>query len=156
MKEVQVDGENICIVNIEGKYYVIGSIITHEGGPLADGTLEGYEVECPWHGSKFDVRTGEVMSPPASEPEPTYQVKVEGNNILIKKQGTSKPSQLELTLIEKDFEDWFFIVKESIKFRDKIQALMKYNAGIIREETKLQGGLKGILELKKEFYSNVT
>jgi glycine betaine catabolism B len=70
MKEVQVDGENICVVNIEGKYYAISNICTHEGGPLADGTLEGFEVECPWHGSKFDVRTGEVMSPPASEPEP--------------------------------------------------------------------------------------
>ena len=104
MKEVQVDGENICVANIEGKYYAIGSICTHEGGPLADGTLEGYEVECPWHGSKFDVRTGEVTSPPASEPEPAYEVKVDGNNILIKKQGKSKSSslQIELTLLEKD------------------------------------------------------
>ena len=96
MKEVQIDGENICVVNIEGKYYAINSICTHEGGPLADGTLEGFEVECPWHGSKFDVRTGEVMSPPASEPEQTYQVKVDGNSILIKKQGkNNKSSQLE-------------------------------------------------------------
>ena len=83
LKEVQVDGENICIVNVEGKYYAIGSICTHEGGPLADGTLEGYEVECPWHGSKFDVRTGEVTKTPATEPESTYVVKVEGNSILI-------------------------------------------------------------------------
>ena len=66
-----------------------------KGGPL-DGTLDGYKVECPWHGSKFDVRTGEVKNPPASEPEPAYEVKVDGNNILIKKQGKSKSSQLEL------------------------------------------------------------
>jgi nitrite reductase/ring-hydroxylating ferredoxin subunit len=38
MKEVQVDGENVCIANVDGKYYAIGSICTHEGGPLADGT----------------------------------------------------------------------------------------------------------------------
>ena len=76
--------------------YAIGSIFTDEGGPLADGTLEGYKVECPWHGSKFDVRTGEVTNPPASEPEPAYEVKVDGNNILIKKQGKSKSSQSEL------------------------------------------------------------
>ena len=44
--------------------------VHHEGGPLADGTLDGYNVECPWHNSKFDVRTGEVTSPPANEPEP--------------------------------------------------------------------------------------
>src|SRR6478672_10264448 len=103
MKEVEVEGENICVVNIEGKYHAIGSICTHEGGPLADGTLEGYEVECPWHGSKFDVRTGEVTSPPASEPEPAYEVKLEGSNILVRKKGKRKASsQIELTLLEKD------------------------------------------------------
>jgi ferredoxin-NADP reductase/nitrite reductase/ring-hydroxylating ferredoxin subunit len=104
MKEVEVNGQNICVVNIEGKYYAIGSICTHEGGPLADGTLEGYEVECPWHNSKFDVRTGEVTSPPASEPEPAYEVKVDDdNNILIKTQGMRKsPPQIELSLLEKD------------------------------------------------------
>ncbi len=103
MKEVEVNGQNICVVNVEGKYYAIGSICTHEGGPLADGTLEGYEVECPWHNSKFDVRTGEVTSPPASEPEPAYEVKVDGNSILIRTQGKGKsPPQIELTLLEKD------------------------------------------------------
>jgi nitrite reductase/ring-hydroxylating ferredoxin subunit len=86
MKEIQINGEAICAVNLDGKYYAIGNVCTHEGGPLADGTLEGYEVECPWHGSKFDIRTGEVTNPPASEPEPTFEVKVDGNNILIKKR----------------------------------------------------------------------
>lgn len=89
MKEVEIDGKKILIVNVQGKYFAIDSICTHEGGPLADGSLEGYEVECPWHGSKFDVRTGEVTSPPASEPESAYEVKVDGNNILIKKQDKS-------------------------------------------------------------------
>jgi glycine betaine catabolism B len=105
MKEVEVNGENICVVNVDGKYYAIGSICTHEGGPLADGTLEGYEVECPWHNSKFDVRTGEVTSPPANEPEPAYEVKVDGNsNILINTRGKGKksPPPIELTLLEKD------------------------------------------------------
>src|ERR687889_1657760 len=101
MKEVQVDGENICVVNIGGKYYAIGSICTHEGGPLADGTLSGYEVECPWHGSKFDVRTGQVTNPPANEPEPAYEIKVDGTQILVKKQGDRKDSEIELNLLEK-------------------------------------------------------
>jgi ferredoxin-NADP reductase/nitrite reductase/ring-hydroxylating ferredoxin subunit len=134
MKEVQVDGENICIVNVEGKYYAIGSICTHEGGPLADGTLEGYEVECPWHSSKFDVRTGEVKSPPASEPEPSYQVKLDGTNILIKKQGKKSKSlhQIELTLIEKDKVNGTDVM--SFKFSkhndDQIDnKTLNYNAG---------------------------
>ena len=84
MKAVEVAGENICLVNVEGKYYAMGNVCTHEGGPLAEGTLEGYEVECPWHGSKFDIRTGKVTRPPANEPESTYEVKVEGNDILIR------------------------------------------------------------------------
>src|ERR687891_2979216 len=102
MKEVEVNGENICVANVEGKFYAIGSICTHEGGPLSDGMLEGYEVECPWHGSKFDVRTGEVTNPPANEPEPAYEVKVDGNNILIKRSKSKSSSQIELILLEKD------------------------------------------------------
>jgi glycine betaine catabolism B len=85
MKAVEIAGENICLINVEGKYYAIGNVCTHKGGPLAEGTLEGYEVECPWHGSKFDIRTGKVTRPPANEPESTYEVKVEGNDILIRK-----------------------------------------------------------------------
>jgi ferredoxin-NADP reductase/nitrite reductase/ring-hydroxylating ferredoxin subunit len=132
MIEIQVDGEKICLVNVEGKFYAIGSICTHEGGPLADGTLEGYEIECPWHGSKFDVRTGEVKNPPASEPEPRYEVKVDGTNLLIKKQGKSKPPQIELTLMEKDKVNGTDVV--SFKFSkdndDQINnKTLNYNAG---------------------------
>jgi succinate dehydrogenase/fumarate reductase flavoprotein subunit len=54
---------------------------------------------------------------------------------------------------QKVFEDGIFIVKEPITFRDELQELMKFNAGIIRDQTKLQNGLKGILELSRKFYS---
>jgi succinate dehydrogenase/fumarate reductase flavoprotein subunit len=65
-----------------------------------------------------------------------------------------EPSQLGSNVNnQKEFDDEFFVVKESITFRNEIQELMKQNAGIIREETKLQNGLKRILELKNEFYS---
>jgi 3-phenylpropionate/trans-cinnamate dioxygenase ferredoxin component len=84
MKAVEVAGEKICVANVKGTYYAIGNTCTHEGGPLNEGTLEGYEVECPWHGSKFDIRTGKVTRPPANEPESTYEVKVEGNDILVR------------------------------------------------------------------------
>src|SRR5919202_6642957 len=99
MKEVQIDSEDVCIANVDGKYYAIGNVCTHEGGPLADGVLEGYEVECPWHQSKFDVRTGKVTNPPASESEPTYEIKVDGNSILVKKHSSAiekeQPQQLQ-------------------------------------------------------------
>jgi nitrite reductase/ring-hydroxylating ferredoxin subunit len=86
MKSVEVGSETICIANVNGKYYAIGNVCTHEGGPLADGMLYNFEVECPWHGSKFDVRTGEVRNPPAEQPEPTYEIKVDGTDILIKRK----------------------------------------------------------------------
>ena len=85
MKAVDVAGERVCIVNIEGNYYAIGNVCTHVGGPLDEGTLEGYEVECPWHGSKFDVRTGGPTKPPARQAVPTYEVKIEDSNILVRK-----------------------------------------------------------------------
>ena len=85
MKAVEVAGEKICVANVEGNYYAIGNDCTHVGGRLAEGTLEGYEVECPWQGSKFDVRTGKPTRSPATRPEPTYELKVDGNNILILK-----------------------------------------------------------------------
>jgi glycine betaine catabolism B len=84
MKEVELNGEKICIANAEGKYYAIGNVCTHLGGPLAQGKLEGYEVQCPWHGSRFDIRTGRVARTPAIRPEPTYEIKVENDNILLK------------------------------------------------------------------------
>ena len=150
MKEVRMNSEDICIVNINGKYYAIGNVCTHEGGPLADGTLDGYEVECPWHGSKFDVRTGEVTNSPASEPEPTYEVKVEGNSILVKKHPTStekqqqqqqlqpsRPSsEYELTLLEKQkFENTdvmsfkFSKIQKQGRENDKQSSFLDYTAG---------------------------
>ena len=86
MKAVDVAGEKVCIVNIEGNYYAIGNVFTRMGGPLNEGTLEGFEVQCPWHGSKFDVRTGEPTKPPARQAVSSYEVKIQDNNILVRKQ----------------------------------------------------------------------
>ena len=130
MKVFQIDDEEVCVVNVDGKYYAINNICTHEGGPLADGNLEGYEVECPWHGSKFDVRTGEVTNPPASEPEPTYEVKVDGNIILVRKRAQTTPQQreqkpqFELTLLEKQKVEGTDAM--SFKFS---KTLLQYKAG---------------------------
>jgi ferredoxin-NADP reductase/nitrite reductase/ring-hydroxylating ferredoxin subunit len=150
MKEVQIHGQDVCIANVEGKYYAIGNVCTHEGGPLADGRLEGYEVECPWHQSKFDVRTGEVTSPPASESEPTYEIKVDGNNILVKKRSSStekkeqqqlqppsRPSsEYELSLLEKqkfegtDIMSFRFSKQQQEKEADDGQSsFLDYTAG---------------------------
>ncbi len=83
MKMVQVADREVCLANVDGKCYAIGNVCTHEEGPLDQGRLE-YEVECPWHGSLFDMRTGHVIMGPASRPEPVYEVKLEGTSILVR------------------------------------------------------------------------
>ena len=84
VKMVQVEGREVLLANVDGECYAIGNVCTHEEGPLDQGRLEEYEVECPWHGSRFNIRTGQVMLGPASIPEPVYEVKLEGTNILIR------------------------------------------------------------------------
>ncbi|MGC1134315.1 MAG: Rieske 2Fe-2S domain-containing protein [Nitrososphaeraceae archaeon] len=85
MRPIDLDGEWVGIVNVDRSYYAIGNICTHLGGPLNEGKLEGYDVECPWDGSKFDVRTGEPPRPSAQQPVPAYEAKVEENSILVRK-----------------------------------------------------------------------
>jgi nitrite reductase/ring-hydroxylating ferredoxin subunit len=84
IRAIDLDGERVGIVNVDRSYYAIGNVCTHLGGPLNEGKLEGYDVECPWHGSKFDVRTGEPTRPPAQQPVPAYEVKVEGKSMLVR------------------------------------------------------------------------
>jgi nitrite reductase/ring-hydroxylating ferredoxin subunit len=80
-----VDGLDLLVANVGGQYRAIGSVCTHEGGPLADGDLYDSIVTCPWHGSEFDVGTGEAVTAPAMEPEPVYEVRVEGDEIQVGK-----------------------------------------------------------------------
>ena len=84
MKSYQVAGREILIANVNGSYYSTDNRCTHVGGPLARGKLVGYVVECPLHGSQFDVRTGAVVRSPARMPEPRHEVKVEGSEVLVK------------------------------------------------------------------------
>ena len=83
MKEVSVGGIDVMVANVNGTFYALANKCTHAGGPLAKGKLEGFVVQCPLHGSKFDVRTGAVVGPPAQIPERVFGVKVDGNDILV-------------------------------------------------------------------------
>jgi nitrite reductase/ring-hydroxylating ferredoxin subunit len=73
-------------VDISGFLYTPGNVCTYMGGPLNEGTIEGFEVQCPWQGFKFDVRTGEPTKPPARQAVPLYEVKIQDNNVLVRKQ----------------------------------------------------------------------
>ena len=81
---VDIDGTQIAVFNIEGSYYAIEDVCTHDGGELASGTLEGDEIVCPRHGARFCVRTGEALSAPAWEPTETFPVRVENGVVQVR------------------------------------------------------------------------
>ena len=82
-KIVEVDGIEIVVVNLDGKFYAIEDVCTHDGGPLGEGQLDGCQIVCPRHGAHFDVRTGAALTMPAVEGVPTYEVKVENGDLLV-------------------------------------------------------------------------
>ena len=84
MKLVEVDEQLVLIVHVDGEYYCIDDVCTHDGGTLCDGTVAGHEVACPRHGAKFDVRTGEATKMPATQPTGCHEVKIEGEQIFIR------------------------------------------------------------------------
>lgn len=82
--EVEVDDEPVALANTGGEFLATSDICSHEYVLLHDGWLEGEEIECPQHGSKFDMRTGKVLNPPATQPIPVYEVKVEGQDVYVR------------------------------------------------------------------------
>ncbi|MEA2574230.1 MAG: nitrite reductase small subunit, partial [Chloroflexia bacterium] len=84
----KVGGDEIAIFNVDGQFYATQNKCTHAGGPLCEGGLWGDIIQCPWHGSEFNVRTGEVISGPARVPIKTYKVTVEGGLISISETGS--------------------------------------------------------------------
>lgn len=83
-KLVEVDYMRIALFNLEGTIHAIEDVCTHDGGPLVDGeVLDGCQVMCPRHGARFDIRTGEALSFPAFEATNTYEVKLDGDDVLI-------------------------------------------------------------------------
>jgi len=82
-KAVVVDGRRIAVFNVAGTLYAIDDTCTHEEASLAEGAVSGEIVTCPKHGSRFNLRTGRVLSLPAVIPVSTYLVKVENGQILL-------------------------------------------------------------------------
>ena len=78
-----VDGRAIAVFNVNGQFYAIDDVCTHDGGPLAEGDLQGNEIQCPRHGARFDVRTGKALCLPAVEPVTTHTVEVRGDDVFV-------------------------------------------------------------------------
>jgi 3-phenylpropionate/trans-cinnamate dioxygenase ferredoxin subunit len=84
LRRVEADGVPICLAHAEdGNFYAIGDVCTHEEYSLSDGDLWDMSVECPQHGSRFDLRDGHVTGLPAVIPATTYPVTVEGDDVYV-------------------------------------------------------------------------
>jgi NAD(P)H-dependent nitrite reductase small subunit len=81
-KVVEVGGKSIAVFNCDGTFYAVDNTCKHRGGPLAEGSVSGTTVSCPWHGWEYDVTSGACQMDPSIKVD-TFSVKVEGGDILL-------------------------------------------------------------------------
>ncbi|MGQ0680352.1 MAG: non-heme iron oxygenase ferredoxin subunit [Actinomycetota bacterium] len=79
--QVEVAGEPVVLANTGSEFLAVGDVCSHDYVLLHEGWLEGDTIECPQHGSKFNMRSGAVLNPPATKPVAPYEVKVEGHDV---------------------------------------------------------------------------
>jgi nitrite reductase/ring-hydroxylating ferredoxin subunit len=82
-KPVRVGNEEILLSNVNGTIHAISDICSHAYAALSEGDLSGEEIECPLHGSAFNVISGECQNPPANENVPVYPVRIDGDDVLV-------------------------------------------------------------------------
>ena len=82
-KLIEVEGHRIALFNVEGDFLAVSETCAHRAGPLSEGTVREGTIICPWHGAKYDLRTGEVLRGPAREGIDCYVVRVEGDEIKV-------------------------------------------------------------------------
>lgn len=82
-KVVEAEGQRLALARVGGQVYAVQDLCTHDGGPLGEGEIFGDTIECPRHGARFDVKTGQPVTLPAVVPVKTFPVKVAGEEILV-------------------------------------------------------------------------
>ncbi|HXF36703.1 MAG TPA: non-heme iron oxygenase ferredoxin subunit [Actinomycetota bacterium] len=78
-----VDDRTVAIANVGGTLYAFDDVCTHAACSLSEGDLDGTVVECPCHGSRFDVTSGEVVEGPAADPIDTFEVREDGGELQV-------------------------------------------------------------------------
>jgi 3-phenylpropionate/trans-cinnamate dioxygenase ferredoxin subunit len=86
-----VDGVEVLLCKVAGQHYAVSNHCSHAGQALATGRLKGYEVSCPLHGARFDVRDGRCLAAPASQPISTFDVTLEGGKIHVTVRAEDQP-----------------------------------------------------------------
>jgi 3-phenylpropionate/trans-cinnamate dioxygenase ferredoxin subunit len=81
---VEVGDQLVALFHVDGRFYAIDDLCTHDGGPLADGELTDHVIICPRHGAKFDIRDGRALTMPATRATASHEVKVEGEDVFVR------------------------------------------------------------------------
>ena len=81
---VVVDGIDVAVFNLDGEFYAIQDVCSHDGGEIVSGIVEGNEIQCPRHGARFCIKTGKVKSPPAYEDMACYEIRLNNERIEVK------------------------------------------------------------------------
>jgi len=81
---VDIDDALIAVFNIDGEYYAIEDVCTHDYETLTGGCIEGEEIVCPRHGARFNIKTGEALTPPAYEPVATLPVRIDNGRVQVR------------------------------------------------------------------------
>lgn len=80
---VDAAGKDLALYSVDGQVYATDNICSHGHARLCDGFLEGFEIECPLHQGKFDIRDGRPTCEPVTVPVRTYPVKIEGGRVFV-------------------------------------------------------------------------
>ena len=81
---IDIDDTQIVVFNLDGQYYAIEDVCTHDGGQLTGGIVEGDQIICPRHGARFCIRTGAALSAPAYAPTGTFPVRIENGEVQVR------------------------------------------------------------------------
>jgi nitrite reductase/ring-hydroxylating ferredoxin subunit len=90
MQWVAVGRERVLLANVAGQFYALSDVCGHQRAPLSRGTLVGYEVECPLHFARFDVRTGRLVRGPVATDVPVYEVRVEEDTVYVRQDQNTR------------------------------------------------------------------
>lgn len=81
---VKVNGQDVCLVRLNEKFFALDDRCTHAESLLSPGDVEDGEIVCPLHGARFDLKTGEAVTPPATLPVRTHEVRLEGDDVMVR------------------------------------------------------------------------
>ncbi|MFM8523668.1 MAG: non-heme iron oxygenase ferredoxin subunit [Actinomycetota bacterium] len=86
-QKLTLGDKDICVVRVNEEVFAVADICSHAEASLSEGEVSGEKIECWLHGAEFNLRTGEAMTPPATEPLEVYEIKRDGDSVTIQERG---------------------------------------------------------------------